>query len=181
MEERIINYRTYLALPIRQLAINKVVDSVSIYPDDFETIYRLIYDPDEKVSWRAAWACEKVFEKHPDFLAGKQTELIRCVMNSNHSGKNRILLSILLFLPVPTPLPVDFLDYCFERMLDLNQAIAVQALCIKMAYKLCLTEPELLVELRLYLENVETDYYSPAVKSCIRNILKKFHQNKFSL
>lgn len=179
--ERIINYREYFSQRIGRLSISRVVDTVSQYPEDFDVIYRLVSDPEEKISWRAAWACEKIFEKEPDFLAGKQNELIRFVMTGNHSGKNRILLSILLDLPTPTPLPIHFLDYCFERMFDLSQAIAVQALCIKMAYKLCLTEPELLPELKLYLENIETGYYSPAVKSCIKNTFKKLCQNNFLL
>lgn len=60
-------------------------------------------------------------------------------------------------------------------MLDLNQAIATQALCIKMAYKLCRIEPELLPELKLYLENAELEYYSIGVKTCVRNVLKKLN------
>jgi len=173
--ERITNYREFLARPIARLFLHEIVESVSIYPEDFDTIYKLIKDPKEKISWRAAWACEKVFEKYPDFLAGKEEELISFVMKNNHSGTRRILLSILLELPTPKPLPVDFLDFCFNNMLDLNQAIATQALCIKMAYKLCLLEPELLPELKLYLENAELEYYSIGVKTCVRNVLKKLY------
>lgn len=158
--------------------MNRVTDMVNVYPEDFDIIYRLISDPDDRVAWRAAWACEKIFEKYPRFLEGKQHELIGYVVNGNHSGKKRILLSILLGLPVPSPLPVDFLDYCLQHMFDPDQAIAVQALCIKMAYKLCTTEPELLPELKLYMENVEIDYYSPGVQSCIRNTLKRLDQKK---
>lgn len=172
--ERITNYREFLARPIARLFLHEIVESVSIYPEDFDTIYKLIKDPEEKISWRAAWACEKVFEKYPDFLQGKEEELISFVMKNNHSGTRRILLSILLELPSP-PLPVDFLDFCFNHMLDLNQAIATQALCIKMAYKLCRIEPELLPELKLYLENAELEYYSIGVKTCVRNVLKKLN------
>ena len=173
--ERIANYKEYLAQPIYKLSLHKVVDSISTYPEDFAVIYELIKESNEKVSWRAAWACEKVFEKHPYFLEGKQEELIALVMSNNHHGTQRILLSILLGLPTSTPLPVDFLDFCFNNMLNLNQPIATQALCIKMSYKLCLLEPELLPELKLYLENAELEYYSPGVKSCIRNVLKRIN------
>lgn len=173
--ERIENYKEYLAQPIYRLFLHRVVDSIGAYPEDFDVIYRLIKDPQDKISWHAIWACQKVFEKYPEFLKGKQKELIDLVMKDNHSGKRRILLSILLELPTPQPLPLHFLEFCFNHMLDLNQAIATQALCIKMAYKLCLLEPELLPELKLYLENAEPEYYSPGVKSCIRNVLKKLN------
>ncbi len=169
---RITNYQEYLARPISKLLLHRVVDAVGVYPEDFDTIYALITNADTKISWRAAWACQKVFEKYPGFMEGKQEELIRMVMKSNHSGTRRILLSILLELPIAAPLPVDLLEFCFANMLDPDQAIAIQSLCIKMAYKLCLLEPELLPELKLYLEHAEPEYYSPGVKNCIRNTLK---------
>ena len=173
--ERITDYKEYLNRSIDRLYLHEIVDSVSLFPEDFDILYNLIKDPQSKISWRAAWACQKVFDKYPDFLYGKQEELISLVMKSNHDGTKRILLSILLELPTPQPLPVDFLDFCFEHMLNLNDAIAVQSLCIKIAYKLCLLEPELLPELKLYLENAELEYYSVAVKTCTRNILKKLN------
>jgi hypothetical protein len=173
--ERITDYRGLLSRPIAGLSLHEIVDAVGVYPDDFNIIYHLITDPEKKIAWRAAWACEKVFEKYPALLEGKQEELIGLVMKNNHSGTRRILLSILLELPIPKPLPIDFLEFCFNNMLAPDQAIATQALCIKIAYKLCLLEPELLPELKLYLENATLEYYSPGVKSCVRNVLKKFN------
>jgi len=173
--ERIINYREFLTQPIARLFLHKIVESVSVYPEDFPIVYELVKEHEEKVSWRAAWACQKIFDKYPDFLEDKQAELISIVMTHKHSGKRRVLLSILLELPGPDPFPVDFLDFCFERMLDQNEPIAIQALCIKIAYKLCLLEPDLLPELKLYLENAELEYYPPGVKSCIRNVLKRLN------
>lgn len=173
--ERITDYREFLSRPIARLFLHKLVESISIYPEDFDIVYKMINDADQKISWRASWACQKIFDKYPDFLEGKQEELIEVVMNISHSGTRRILLSILLEMPTPQPLRVDFLDFCFNHMLDMNQAIAIQALCIKMAYKLCLLEPELLPELKLYLESAELEYYSIGVKTIIRNVLKRLN------
>lgn len=173
--KRITDYKEFLTRPVGRLFLHEIVNSVSVYPDDFDIVYTLIKDSEKKIAWRAAWACQKVFDKYPHFLEGKQEELMGIVMKNNHSGTRRILLSILLELPVPEPLPVDFLEFCFNNMLDPNQAIATQAFCIKLAYKLCLLEPELLPELKLYLENAELEYYSPGVKSCVRNVIKKLN------
>ena len=52
----------------------------------------------------------------------------------------------------------------------------VQSLAIRMAYRLCEPEPELLYELRTILESTETEMYSTAVKSAVRNTLKKINQ-----
>ena len=57
-----------------------------------------------------------------------------------------------------------------------QESIGVQALSIRMAYQLCKSEPELLKELQLILENADTEYYSTGVKTTIRNILKKINK-----
>lgn len=173
--ERITDYREFLSRPIARLFLHKLVESISTYPEDFDIVYNMINDPEPKISWRAAWTCQKIFDIYPNSLEGKQEELIAMAMKNTHSGTRRIILSILLEMPTVQPLRVDFLDFCFNHMFDLNQAIAIQALCIKMAYKLCLTEPELLTELKLYLENAELQYYSIGVKTCARNILKRLN------
>ena len=58
-------------------------------------------------------------------------------------------------------------------MLSLQESIGVQSLSIRMAYRLCKHEPELLSELKLILEHANTEFYSTGVKTAIRNILKK--------
>ena len=57
-----------------------------------------------------------------------------------------------------------------------QESIGVQSLAIRMAYRLCEPEPELLYELRTILESTETEMYSTAVKSAVRNTLKKINQ-----
>ena len=82
-------------------------------------------------------------------------------------------MSILYNIPVSSPISIELLNYCFDHMLAPQESIGVQALSIRMAYKLCKNEPELLQELRLILENTEADFYSTGVKTTLRNILKK--------
>ena len=63
-----------------------------------------------------------------------------------------------------------------DAMLSPQESIGVQSLAIRMAYRLCEPEPELLYELRTILESTETEMYSTAVKSAVRNTLKKINQ-----
>ena len=87
-----------------------------------------------------------------------------------------LICSLLVLHPASDPVSVDLLNYCLDHMLAPQESIGVQALSIRMAYQLCKSEPELLKELQLILENADTEYYSTGVKTTIRNILKKINK-----
>lgn len=65
-------------------------------------------------------------------------------------GIRRLLLNTLLHLPVPKPINVAFLDFCLNGMLSPAETVAGQAVCMKLAYAICLKEPELMGELEAY-------------------------------
>lgn len=160
--------------------IESITRRILLHPEEFAELYALLFLKDEhNVSWRAAWACDRLCRQHPEWLTPKREELMQYAMTTQHSGTKRLLLSIVYQLPVSQPLSVPFFDFCLETMLSPDEAVAVQSLCIKLCYKMCLTEPELLPELRLYLENAMQEAYSPGVRNCIKNTLKniqKFHR-----
>ena len=56
------------------------------------------------------------------------------------------------------------------------ETVAGQAVCMKLAYAICLKEPELMGELEAYLENMEPEYYTAAVQCARNNILKKIRK-----
>jgi len=65
-------------------------------------------------------------------------------------------------------LRTDFLDFCFEHMMDVEEYPGIQSVCMKLTFRMCKFYPELMDELKRTLEAMETDYYKPAVK-CVRN------------
>ena len=65
----------------------------------------------------------------------------------------------------PPPFRTDFLDYCLAGMSSSRYPHSVRALCMKLAYKLCRTHPELLEELKLNLEIMEPDLLPPSLRS----------------
>lgn len=167
------DFRELLAGPICKMNVDRIVASVDRNPDELSTIWELMYDKDDKVSWRAIWACEKLSEIHPDWLIPKQNELIDSLLLCTHDGKKRLLLSILYNLPIPEPYSVPLLDYTLDKMLDPQESIGVQALCVKLAYRLCRVDKDLLYELKIRLQSVDLLYYSKGLKASVRNILKK--------
>ena len=166
-------FRKALAVPINNLSIDALVQEICSQPEYLEDMYRLISDEEQTVSWRAIWACEKMSKLHPGRFVPLYDDILQKLLICRHDGSKRLLLSVLYNVPAPTPIPVDLLNYCLDRMLSPQESIGVQALCIKLAYELCKQEPELLKELQLILENTDSEFYSTGVRTTIRNILKK--------
>ena len=171
--ETIDEFRNMLLVHISELDIKPLVKEINYHPEYFPDIYQLTSDSKPLVSWRALWVCEKLSEIHPEWFIPLYGELTDRLLTCKHDGSKRLYLSILFNLPIQEPISVPLLNFCFDRMFSPAESIGVQALCIKMAYRLCEKEPELMGELRIILENAETEFFTKGVTTAIRNTLKK--------
>ena len=168
-----MDYREHLYRPLSKLFVDKLALEVYANPDDFETVYKLIFDAEIKVAWRAAWACQKISEKHPGWFSEKHfNDLASLSISTSHGGLQRGCLSVLNNISLPNEIPVDFINSCFEWMVSAKSPIAVQALSMKMLYRICKVEPDFRPELIAYLENINFEDYSPGFKSTRKNALK---------
>jgi len=175
-----MDYREHLCNPLSKLFVDQLVLEVYTNPSDFERVYKLIFDQDEKVAWRAAWACQKISEKHPKWFLDKQFyELAALTISSSHGGIKRGCLSVLKNISLPNEIPVDFINSCFEWMVSAKSPIAVQALSMKILYRICKVEPDFCPELIAYLENVDFEDFSPGFRSTRNNILKALTNKEF--
>lgn len=172
------NYRTYLLRPLSELYVDKLVLEVFQHPSDFETVYQLIFDSDNKVQWRAAWVCQKISEKHPEWFSEQQfIELSSFAISISHSGIQRGCLCVLNNLLLPNPIPVELINACFDWMIFSKSSVAVQALSMKLLGRICQKEPDFTPELVAYLENIDFESYSPGFKSTRKNTLKALKIN----
>ena len=156
--------------------IDIIVEQVAGAPGRFDSHYSLTRHEETKIAWRAAWACEKLSILLPSLLMDKREELMLRAMQCPHGGTRRLLLNILHHLPVLKPVNATFFDFCLEGMLSPAESASGQAVCMKLAYDICLEEPELTGELEAYLENMEPEYYTAAVQCARNNILKKIRK-----
>lgn len=172
-----MDYKEILKNNLSRIVIDNI--ALSVYDDirNFQIVFDLIFDSDNKVAWRAAWACEKIIQKFPEFLDNeKKQQIVVLALTTNHEGLQRLSLSILNSLPVLLPIPVDLLNSCFEWMNSDKKPIAVRAISLKLLVKFCKYEPELKPELIAYLESYETDDLSPGMISCKKNALKELNK-----
>ena len=138
------------------------------------------FSQDYRVARSALWGLTKASKEELSQLQVILNEIIDQAMQTENSSVRRLSLNIVERLWVgerssgmrlemhEDDLRTDFLDFCFEHMIDVEEFPGIQSVCMKLAFRMCKFYPELMDELKRTLEAMEIDYYKPAVK-CVRN------------
>ena len=133
---------------------------------------RYAFDTDYRVARTALWGLTKAKDEELSELKVIYNELIDLAMQTENSSVRRLTLNIIEKLKMDEDdLRTDFLDFCFEHMVSIEEFPGIQTLCMKLAYRMCSFYPELMDELKRTLEAMEIDYYKPAVKCLRKRIL----------
>ena len=129
---------------------------------------RYAFDTDYRVARTALWGLTKAKDEELSELKVIYNELIDQAMQTENSSVRRLTLNIIERLKMDEDdLRTDFLDFCFEHMVSIEEFSGIQTLCMKLAFRMCTFYPELMDELKRTLEAMEIDYYKPAIK-CLR-------------
>jgi hypothetical protein len=127
------------------------------------------FSEDHRVARSALWGLTKARKEELSQLQVILNELIDQSMQTENSSVRRLSLNIIERLEMSEEdLRTDFLDFCFEHMIDVEEFPGIQSVCMKLAFRMCKYYPELMDELKRTLEAMDIDYYKPAVK-CVRN------------
>ena len=133
---------------------------------------RYVFDSDYRVARSALWGLTKAKDNELPELQVIRNELIDQAMQTENSSVRRLTLNIIERLKMDKDdLRTDFLDFCYEHMVSIEEFPGIQTLCMKLAYRMCSFYPELMDELKRTLEAMEIDYYKPAVKCLRKRIL----------
>ena len=129
---------------------------------------RYAFDTDYRVARTALWGLTKAKDEELSELKVIYNELIDQAMQTENSSVRRLTLNIIEKLKMDEDdLRTDFLDFCFEHMVSIEEFPGTQTLCMKLAFRMCTFYPELMDELKRTLEAMEIEYYKPAIK-CLR-------------
>lgn len=141
---------------------------------DFVGFVKLfMHDDDYQVARNALWALTKATDEELSQLQPILHELIDLALSADNSSVRRLSLNVILRLRMgEEDLRTDFLDFCLEHMVDVNEYPGIQSLCMKLAHRMCMFYPELMEELVRTVEGMEIEYYKPAVKSVRNRLLK---------
>ena len=138
---------------------------------------RYVFDSDYRVARSALWGLTKSTNEELSELQVILNELIDQAIQTENSSVRRLTLNIIERLSMDEDdLRTDFLDFCFEHMVSIEEFPGIQTLCMKLAYCMCTFYPELMDELKRTLEAMEIDYYKPAVKCLRKRILSGQYQ-----
>lgn len=151
-------------LPMREVrACGKRLAYDGVFRD---TLYRIMADGDSRMAENAAWiftyADTDLLPSLPPHYVGTWMER---AMDTRSETLRRLLLTLISRSVPPHPFRTDFLDYCLIGMSSSRYPYSVRALCMKLAYKLCLPHPELLDELKSNLEIMKPDLLPPSLRS----------------
>lgn len=178
-EERTARWRSLLEDSLDRIPFRQLAAEIGGDREAFGALLRfaMASASDMRVSWRALWVAEQVSREHPEQLAPHVGALSEALAKSSHAGSRRLLLTMLSRHRFEQ-LPVDLLDWCFERISSPAESPAVRARAARTAHQLCRLCPALFDELQLRLEEVDMAAVSPAVRAAFRDILRRLRKRK---
>ena len=127
------------------------------------------FSEDFRVARSALWGLTKASKEELSQLQVILNDFIDQAIQTEDSSVRRLSLNVVERLKMDEDdLRTDFLDFCFDHMMDVEEYPGIQSVCMKLAFRMCSFYPELMNELKRTLEAMEIDYYKPAVK-CVRS------------
>lgn len=168
---------TLAATALQRTAIGSIAVQAENDPALFDELVSLAGDEDGTVAWHAAWALEQVSRRRPELLERYRKEISRRAVTEPRHGVQRLLLSIVNRMPMPADIDTELFDFCLEGMLSPRLSIAVRALCIKIACRICMRHKPLSEELRLHLEYGDEESLPTGVATARRNALRELERH----
>jgi len=125
--------------------------------------------PDKRLRQRAAWIFSHVAESHPQWLPAWQDELIVHLQSQDlHDAEKRNILKVLASFAGPSEQLGLLAQYCFERLADPGEPVAVRVHAMQVLFELGRAEPvlheELREVLRMHIEGGSAGFRSRARK-----------------
>lgn len=166
-----MNLKVVLTERINLFVANQIIKEINVDRCLKDDLFNLIWDEDETVVIQSLWVLSQLRSPNNNWLQSKQEKLIKICMETNHTSIRRLSLSVLNKLDCLCVEDLMFYNFCIEQMSNLNEAVGVRALCIKIAYKYVLVYPDLGQELTVLLEMMDGETSAAVISAC-NNTLK---------
>jgi hypothetical protein len=162
----------------------RIVQYIGTDKDRFETLMQLFLNEEYRICQRASWVVSFIAEKYPDMILPYLETMILNLKNPVHDAVKRNTVRILSGMDtIPEHLLGMTVDICFHYISTplmpsassrrgVTVPVAIKAFSMRVLYKICLKEPDLMCELRLIIEDM-MPHETAAFKSAGKDVLKK--------
>ncbi|MDO4525277.1 MAG: hypothetical protein Q4B61_08085 [Bacteroidales bacterium] len=161
--------------PLHKSSVDAIVGDILVGGTDISTLWEITCGDDPRLAWHAVWVMEVLCKKERSMLLPYRREIVEKILaNRGEEGELRLWLNIsLMLLPEVKEIDVDLLNFTLDNICNMRLAVAVRAVCIKIAYQLCKREPDLLKELQAVLSMLDLKEEQAAIKCVVKKVMAK--------
>ena len=125
--------------PLHKSSVDAIVGDILVGGTDISTLWKITCGDDPRLAWHAVWVMEVLCKKERSMLLPYRREIVEKILaNRGEEGELRLWLNIsLMLLPEMEEIDVDLLNFTLDNICNMRLAVAVRAVCIKIAYQLC--------------------------------------------
>ncbi len=167
-----MDLENYIKNTLYKEHVSVIVDYIGSDTRQFGKLMDLFFSKDNRLAQRAAWVMSHCVDKNNNLIPPYITKLIRNLYVSNNDAIKRNTLRILQYIEIPKPLWGEMLEKCFDYLESNNEAIAIRAFAMTVAYNISQHVPEIKPELKALIEEIII-YGSAGLKSRGNKTLKK--------
>jgi hypothetical protein len=159
--------------PLHKSSVDAIVGDILVGGTDISTLWEITCGDDPRLAWHAVWVMEVLCKKERSMLLPYRREIVEKILaNRGEEGELRLWLNIsLMLLPEMEEIDVDLLNFTLDNICNMRLAVAVRAVCIKIAYQLCKREPDLLKELQAVLSMLDLKEEQAAIKCVVKKVM----------
>lgn len=159
--------------PLHKSSVDAIVGDILVGGTDISTLWEITCGDDPRLAWHAVWVMEVLCKKERSMLLPYRREIVEKILaNRGEEGELRLWLNIsLMLLPEMEEIDVDLLNFTLDNICNMRLAVAVRAVCIKIAYQLCKREPDLLKELQAVLSMLDLKDEQAAIKCVVKKVM----------
>lgn len=165
----------YIKNTLYKEQVSIIVDYIGNDKERFANLMNLFFSNDNRLSQRSAWVMSHCVDKNTTLIKPYLKRLIKHLYKSNDDATKRNTLRIIQLVEIPEPLWGEVLEKCFEYLESNNEAIAIRAFAMTVAYNISKNVPEIKPELKALIEEIII-YGSAGLRSRGNKILKKLEK-----
>lgn len=165
----------YIRNTVYKENVSVVIEYIGSDAKKFSALMDLFFSADKRLAQRAAWVMSHCVDKRPNLAHPYLSKMVKHLYHNNEDAIKRNVLRILQYIEIPEPLWGETLEKCFEYLESNNEAIAIRAFSMTVAYNISQKVPEIKPELKELIEEIII-FGSAGLKSRGNKLLKKLEK-----